>query len=285
MKTPLPPYVQQPGPTGADYSMATTEVVDLDFTLAAGVSLHDGLAAEIARLGLSGGYFRIVEAPMQGVRYVIPGLSPDDKHVAWYSDIHIAPMPGFIQDAGINCGALKDGPFYHCHGITRGPDGDTAMGHLLPETCILSKAAHMKGLGFKQARFNRVSDAQTGFDLFIAQQALPAPENPEAILLRIAPNIELEKPLIECCQNAGWTRAEVYGVGSIIGAHFADGRIMESFATEFYVTKGTIDLSRPKPQAHIEIAIVGLDGTHMEGLLKPDSNPVLITSEMILIKA
>ncbi len=282
MTAPLPSYVQQPGPSGADYSMATTDIVDLDFTLAAGISLHDGLAAEIARLGLVGGYVRLLETPMTAVRYVIPGLSPDDTHVAWYSKTYEAPMPGVIQDAGINCGALQDGPFYHCHGITRGPDGDMAMGHLLPETCILGKPARMKGIGFKQARFNRVPDAQTGFDLFVAQQARPAPDNPEAILLRIAPNVELSKPLIECCQNAGWTRAGVFGVGSIIGAHFADDRIMQSFATEFFVTKGEIDLSGAKPQTHIEIAIVGLDGTHMEGLLKPEGNPVLITSEMIL---
>lgn len=280
----LPKTIQQPGPTGAPYSIAKTSVVAFDFELPNGASLHDGLDAELQNRGLVGGYARIIDTPMRGVSYFIPGLSPDDTHVAWYSETHIAPMPGSIADAGINCGALKDGPFYHCHGITLGPDGNAAMGHLLPETCILSGPARLSGFGFKEARFNRVSDAQTGFDLFVAQQVTPAPSEPEAILLRIAPNIPLEDPLFEACKNAGWSQAEVFGVGSIIGAHFADGRVMESFATEFFVTKGRIDLSGPTPLAEIEIAIVGLDGSHMQGLLAQGENPVLITAEMILKK-
>lgn len=282
MRNSPPDYVLQPGPDGAPYSLARTGVVDLDFEIPAGCSLHDGIDRELKKRGLSGGYFRIVDAPMSGMRYVIPGLSPDDKHVAWYSDTYVAPMPGFIQDAGINCGALGDAAFFHCHGIMRGPDGTTTMGHLFPETCLFSKPTYITGIGFPEARFNRVGDPQTGFDLFVAEQTRTAPENPDALLLRLTPNIDFNQTLIDVCREAGWTMADVFCVGSIIGARFADGRLMESFATEFFVTDGKIDLTGSTDEARTEIAIVGLDGTYLQGLLTNTGNPVLITCEVVL---
>ncbi|MEE9429164.1 MAG: hypothetical protein V3V25_13560 [Paracoccaceae bacterium] len=278
-----PDFIQQPGPVGAPFTAAVTRLVELDIELPAGVSLHDSLAQVIKTRDLAGAYFRIAKAGMSRLEYVIPALSLDDQHVAWYSKTYRPEMPGRIEDAGINCGSLADKAFYHCHGSWRDANGETAMGHLLPEASVLSAPVRVTGFGFKDARFNRVSDPQTGFDLFVPEQIKTAPSNAHAILLRITPNIEISQPLIKACQNAGWARASVHGIGSLIGAKFADGRIMNSFATEVLVTKGTVDLAGDAPDVTMDISLVGLDGKFMHGQLAPTENPVLITFESILI--
>ncbi|NRB16664.1 MAG: DUF296 domain-containing protein [Rhodobacteraceae bacterium] len=277
-----PDYIMQPGPAADAYTSAETRIIELDFELPAGVSLHDSLAQKIKSLGLSGAYVRIAIAGMSRLEYVIPSLSPDDKHVAWYSKTYRPAMPGRIEDAGINCGSLSEQAFFHCHGLWSDANGDTAMGHLLPEATVLSTPARVTGIGFKDARFNRVSDPQTGFDLFVPEQLALAPKEAQAMLLRIAPNIEIAQPLIEACQKTGWSRASVHGVGSLIGAKFADGRTMNSFATEVLVTEGTVDLSGDEPRVSLEISLVGLDGEFMHGQLASTGNPVLITFEIIL---
>jgi predicted DNA-binding protein with PD1-like motif len=277
-----PGYIQQPGPAGAAYTSAATRLIELDFELPAGVSLHDALAQEIKSRGLSGAYVRITNAGMSKMEYVIPALSPDDDHAAWYSETRKPPMPGRIEDAGIVCGWLNDKVFYHCHGLWSDANGDMAAGHLLPDASVFSVPTRVVGFGFRDARFNRVSDSQTGFDLFVPEQLATAPRDAQAILLRITPNIEISQPLIEACQKDGWTHASVHGIGSTIGAAFTDGRVMNSFATEFLITKGTVNLSGPTPVCDLDIVIVGLDGNFMQGRLKPLENPVLMTSELIL---
>jgi len=278
----LPNYIQQPGPAGAAYISATSRLIELDFDIPAGVSLHKSLGQKIKSFGLTGAYFRIVNAGMSQLEYVIPAHSPDDDHVAWYSETYTPEMPGRIEDAGVNCGSSSEQAFYHIHGLWSDANGETAMGHLLPEASVVSSKVRVTGFGLKDARFNRIFDQQTGFDLFVPEQINAVPSTAQAILLRISPNTEISEPLIECCQKAGWSRASVHGVGSIIGAHFADGRVMKSFATEFLITKGEVDLNGTTPICNLEIAIVGLDGAPMQGLLKPKSNPVLVTSEIIL---
>lgn len=277
-----PEYIEQPGPAGAAYTSAFTRLVELDFELPAGVVLHDALAQEIKARGLTGAYIRIADAGMSELAYVFPALSPDDDHVAWYSETVKPPMPGRVENAGIICGSLSDKPHYHCHGLWSDAKGKTAMGHLLPEVSVLSAPTRVVGFGFRDARFNRVYDPQTGFDLFVPEQLADTPADAQAILLRITPNIEINQPLIEVCQKAGWTRASVHGVGSLIGAKFDDGRIMNSFATEVLVTKGTVDLTGAEPRVDLQISLVGLDGKFMHGALAATGNPVLITFELIL---
>lgn len=277
----LPTHIEHPGPAGAPYTSAPTRLIELDFELPAGISLHTSLAQSIRAQGLTGAYLRIRNAQMSKLHYVIPDLAPDDSHVAWYSPTHTLAMPGRIMDAGLICGSHGDQPFFHCHGMLEDAAGTPLMGHILPETCLPSRPVRLQGLGFRDARFRRLPDSQTGFELF-----MPEPVRSVAaangLLLRITPNTEITAPLIAACQKAGWTRAEVHGLGSIIGAHFADNRRMESFATELLITHGLVDLSRKAPRVDLEIALVGLEGAFMRGRLKPESNPVLITAEIVL---
>jgi len=276
-----PNYIQQPGPDGAPYIAVPTGLTRLEFDLPAGVSLHVSLAHEIKARGLNGGYFRIKDAGMARLQYVIPALPNDDQHVAWYSAVHTPAMPGRIMDAGIICGFYMGAPYYHCHAQISDASGNSAMGHLLPETCIPAQSIRVIGHGFTEARFTRNFDPQTGFELFTPEAVAAAPV--EAQLIRITPNTDIGTALVETCHNAGWARASAHGIGSLIGAHFADGRVFDSFATEFLLTKGTIDLTCKTPDVALDIVLVGLDGGFESGRLKRQENPVLITAEIILI--
>jgi len=279
-----PTSLVQPGPHLAGYTYATSEITMFETELPAGVSLHESLAQMVAERGLAGAHMRFANMQMAQLEYVMPDLSPDDTHVAWYSEVRKLSAPAIIEQAAINCGVLNGSAYYHCHGAWSEVGKATAMGHLLPESSAPATAAQVAGFGFKHARFNRVHDPETAFDLFVPEQLHVAPEAPNAILLRINPNVEIERPLIELCQKYGWKQASVHGLGSLIGAAFEDGRVMNSFATEAVINKGFVNMSGASPEVSLDVSLVGLDGKFMGGKLARASNPVMITFEIVLVK-
>ena len=73
------------------------------------------------------------------------------------------------------------------------------------------------------------------------------------------------------------------GVGSIVGARFADGRAMEPFATEMAIRRGRIATdARGVATSEIDIALVDYTGGIGEGRLVRGDNPVLMTLEVVL---
>ncbi len=277
-----PRKITQPGPRGEAIETAACKVTEIVLNLPAGIALSKSLPQELARHKSAGGYVRIRDVPVSALSYVIPDQSPDRDHVAWYSPTRYPAMPGRIVDAGIDCGQSDGQPFFHCHGILEGADGVPLMGHFLIETCIPSAPVTVTALGFQHARFERVGDPETRFDLFKPRAILPPPDDFNGLLLRVGPNTDICRAVADCCQNAGWQQANVHGVGSIIGAHFTDGRVMDSFATEALVTAGHVDLEHAT--VDLEVCLVGLDGQHMCGALIEGKNPVLITAELVLVK-
>jgi hypothetical protein len=73
------------------------------------------------------------------------------------------------------------------------------------------------------------------------------------------------------------------GVGSIIGARFVDGSVVEPFATELAVRSGTIVSGTDGAlEAELDIALVDHLGGLAEGRLMRGDNPVLMTMELVL---
>ena len=73
------------------------------------------------------------------------------------------------------------------------------------------------------------------------------------------------------------------GVGSTIGARFADGRIVEPFATELVIRSGVIAAGAGGAlEAELDIALVDYTGGLAEGRLERGDNPVLMTMELVL---
>ncbi len=276
-------YIQQPGADGPAFHLASTKSVELEIELVAGVPILSALEEALKSKGLAGAYLHVTNAGTSQLEYVIPAPPLDNTHVAWYSNTYQLTQPGRIVSAGFICGTHKGKFFTHCHGLWSDASGNTTMGHLLPESSILLHTAKATGFGFTDAGFERSSDQQTGFDLFLPKQLVALPASDQAILMRVSPNQEIKQVLGEVFKKVGWVHASIHGVGSLISPQFSDDRSMASFATEVLITEGTINLVGKDPMVSMEVSAVGLDGAYMHGQLSADGNPVLITFEIILV--
>jgi len=278
----LPTSLRQPGPAGDPLNVVPCGVIDVKLDVPAHEPLALSLPRELKRLGMDGGYVRIRDVAVSALTYVIPDDKNDSDHVAWYSEDRNPAMPGRIIDAGIDCGFYKGAPFFHCHGVLEDANGAELMGHFLIESCVPSHAVLVQAMGFHGAHFDRVYDPESHFDLFKPKSVSRMPDDANGLLIRVGPNVDICGAIAECCQDSGWKRATVHGVGSFIGAHFTDGRVMKSLVTEALITAGSVDLNAPESPVDLDICLVGLDGRHTSGKLSAGNNPVLITVELIL---
>ncbi len=105
-----------------------------------------------------------------------------------------------------------------------------------------------------------------------------------AFALRLRPNQDFAGALETFCRERGIVSAKLHGgVGSTIGARFADGRIVEPFATELAICSGTIAAGAGGAlQAELDVALVDYIGGLAEGVLVRGDNPVLMTMELVL---
>ena len=273
--------VRHPGPMAAErVRVARSRAEPLSLRLAPGVPLDEAVAAAFARAGHEGGYLLISDAPVERLAYVIPAASPDEAHAAWYSAPRHLGGPGLIAEAGVVVGRHDGAPFLHCHGLWRAEGREPVMGHLLACGTRLSRAVTAAAWAFPDARFERLPDAETNFDLFTPRQTSAAP-GAAALLMRVAPNEDLGDALARACREHGVERARVHGIGSIVGARFADGTELRSFATELLIRDGRVNL-RADPPCRLDIAIVGMDGAHHEGRLASGC-PVCVTAEIVAV--
>jgi predicted DNA-binding protein with PD1-like motif len=129
-------------------------------------------------------------------------------------------------------------------------------------------------------------DPETNFKLFgpIASAASGIETASRAFALRLRPNRDFAGALEAFCRERGIISARLHGgVGSTIGARFADGRIVEPFATELAVSSGVIVSGTGGAlEAELDIALVDYEGGIAEGRLLRGDNPVLMTMELVL---
>lgn len=277
-------YIKQPGPVESErHFVALTDAVPVTIELQEGQFVLSGIAAELNKLGAKSAYLCVKESPVRQLEYVMPAPSPDDEHTAWWSETHTLAGSGLIKEAGLVFGWRDGGPFIHCHGSWTDETQKLFAGHMLPDRCIVEETATFTGWMFPDARFEGQSDPETNFTLF--QPIGDAqPSDASAALVRLRPNVEIGQELAIICKKLGWKKASIHGLGSLIGASFDNGDIMESYATEFLVRQGSINLGGTQHGADIDILIVGLDGGSMHGPLLKNENAVLMTCELVLLR-
>ncbi len=136
------------------------------------------------------------------------------------------------------------------------------------------------------ARFLGEPDPETNFKLFgpVACATSAAETTSRAFALRLRPNQDFAGALEAFCRDRGIIHAKLHGgVGSTIGVRFADGRIVEPFATELAIRSGVIAAGAGGTlEAELDIAVVDYTGGLAEGRLKRGDNPVLMTMELVL---
>ena len=270
--------VKQPGPVCKERSdLVPGAGCKLELMLEPDIALEDAVANALSAQSVDSAYLEIRDAEVSQLHYVIPAHAPDREQAAWYSQTYSFDA-GHIKRMGMIVGKFNQASFLHGHGTWGSDTSRPAMGHVLAPQTVLSKPTLARGIGLRGACFNRRMDAETCFELFHVDQSETTGDDFAALKLR--PNQDFTTALDHACHTLGWGSARVHGLGSLIGARFDDGRVLDSLPTEFLITDAVAGMGGPTP----EIVIVGVDGADniLSGRLSRGENAVLITAELIL---
>src|SRR3954447_7999322 len=256
------------------------------FTCEAGLPLLEAARRGFAEAGFSGGVLSMRAGALGPLAYVMPALSKDGANAAFYSDTFRPSGITQLKFAAMTLGERDGVPFFHCHGLWTERDGRLHGGHILPEESVVAEPFAVEAFGIDGAAFIADVDTETNFKLFgpVARAATNAKTDSRAFALRLRPNQDFAGALENFCRQRGVFDARIHGgVGSTIGAHFADGRKIVPFATELAIRSGTVQSgANGTLEAALDIVLVDYLGGIAEGQLMRGDNPVLMTMELVL---
>jgi predicted DNA-binding protein with PD1-like motif len=283
--------IEQPGrPAQERIQWAEGRGRAFPFTLEAGVPLLEAARRGFASEGFAGGALNIKGGALGPFAYVMPALSKAKENAAFYSETFRPAGITRIRTGAMTLGQRDGAPFFHCHALWTEADGRAGGGHILPEATVVAEPFEVDAYGLDGAVFAAEPDPETNFKLFgpIPSAATAGKKTDKttgpAYALRLRPNQDFPGALEAFCGERGITQARLHGgVGSIIGAHFANGRVVEPFATEMAVRSGVI-ASRADGalEATLDVALVDYLGGLAMGRLVRGDNPVLMTMELVL---
>ena len=282
-----PLRLQQPGPEQAP------RIVDVEaygrsirLFLEPGLPLLEAVQRAFTVEGFSSGVVELGALALSPFAYVMPALSPDGANVAFYSSVHRPQGVTRFEAGAMTFGSRNGAPFFHCHALWREADGKRSGGHVLPEDgTIIAEAITVTALGFRGAMFETTPDLETNFTLFSPRKTTTETKTGSRVLvLRVKPNQDLIGALETVAAAHRIRHGKVRGgVGSLIGAEFADGTVVKNFATEVFVYHGIIfPGENGKPNVILDIASVDYTGNLESGRLVKGRNPVLVTFEITI---
>ena len=279
--------IAQPGrPSPERIQWAEARGRAFSFTLEAGVPLLEAARRGFAAEGFAGGTLSIKGGALGPFAYVMPALSKTGENAAFYSDTFRPAGITRLKTGAMSLGSRDGAPFFHCHALWSEADGRAGGGHILPEETVVAEPFEAEAFGLDGALFAAEPDPETNFKLFepIPSAAAGADTTSRAYALRLRPNQDFASALEAFCRERGIISARLHGgVGSIIGARFADGRIVAPFATEMAVRSGVIVSGAGGTlEAELDVALVDYLGGLAVGRLMRGDNPVLMTMELVL---
>ena len=279
--------IEQPGPPVPErIQWVEARGRPFSFTLQAGLPLLEAARRGFADAGFAGGVFNMRAGALGPFAYVMPALSKTPDHAAFYSDTFRPSGITRIKMGAMTLGERDGAPFFHCHALWREADGRINGGHILPEEAIVAEPFEVDAFGIDGAMFLAEPDPETGFKLFgpVAREAAGVGNTGRAFALRLRPNQDFAGALEGFCRQRGILQARIRGgVGSIIGARFADGTSLVPFATELAIGAGVVAPGASGTlEAQLDIALVDYLGGLAEGRLVRGDNPVLMTMELVM---
>ena len=279
--------IAQPGPSARErIQWVEARGRAFTFTLEAGLPLLEAARRGFAAEGFAGGTLNIAAGALGPFAYVMPALSTTGENAAFYSDIFRPAGVTRLKLGAMTLGSRDGAPFFHCHALWHEADGRAGGGHILPEETVVAEPFAVEAFGIDGATFAAEPDPETNFRLFgpVPTAAAAAKTVSRAFALRLRPNQDFAGALEAFCRERGIFSARLRGgVGSIIGARFADGRIVEPFATEMAVRTGVIAPDAGGAlEATLDVALVDYTGGLAEGRLARGDNSVLMTMELVL---
>lgn len=267
--------LRHPGPPAYERrQVAATRLQPLEGNLAAGGVLMEEVTRLFDEAGCKGGLLWFDGMTADPFRYVLPALSTDGVHAAYYSETH-APSGLVTLGSAVAIVGWRDGVrFLHCHGEWRMEDGTTAMGHLLPLESRVAKLATVRGLGASEAWFEALPDEETNFTLFSAAGG----GNGRSLLLRLRPGEDVVTAIEQVAARHELKHGRVHGIGSICDPVFTNGKQVQCVATEVRIDAGEI----ADGTCTITASLVDVEGRVHSGTLTKGENFVGVTFEIII---
>lgn len=279
----------QPGPRAdARVVSAVGLVRTLDFTLAPGQTLNAAVAGPLLEAGFSSAQVEISGGAFGPFTYVMPAGAQDAAHAAWYSAAFSPPGECPIEAGNITFGRKESAPFLHCHAFWQEGDGTRHGGHVLPHETVVAAPIRARAFGTGDVNTTADFDPETNFTLFTPHQArAPEADGRRIAFARVRPNADIFAALETLARQHGFAAGRMRGgVGSLIGARFADRGPVEDYATEVFVRDGIVVPGGPGSLAtRLDVALVGMTGVLAEGRLVRGENAVCITFEVALEEA
>lgn len=282
-----PTYIRQPGaPTEPRIVAVEARGRMIGIDLRAGDNLLQGLRRGFEREGFRGGVAHLGTLALAPFAYVMPALSKTGANAAFYSDTYRPAGVTRLEKGAITVGERDGLPFFHCHAIWHEADGKRSGGHVLPEETVVVETTRIEALAIDGATFEARPDPETNFKLFgpVATSSQSPRTDCRVLALRLKPNQDFLGALESAAATYGIKHARIAGgVGSIIGAAFADGSVVDNFATEVFISSGQVEPGADgKPIATVSAALVDYTGALASGRLVKGNNPVLMTFELAL---
>src|SRR5258708_34469935 len=218
-------------------------------TLQAGLPLLEAARRGFAAEGFAGGVLNIRGGALGPFAYVMPALSKPGENAAFYSESFRPAGITRLKMGAMTLGQRDGAAFFHCHALWIEADGRPGGGHILPEETVIAEPIKVEAFGLDPAVFEPEPDPATNFNLFgpVACAATGAKTTSRAFALRLRPNQDFAGALEAICRERGIIRAKLHGgVGILIGARIADGRIVKPFATEMAVRSGVTASRTPR---------------------------------------
>lgn len=241
--------------------------------LAAGKTVMQAVSDLFAAHGCRGGMLSLDGVTCAPMRFVLPALSTDGLHAAWYSQTHAPEGRWRIRNSTATIGQKDDATFLHCHGIWQS-GGLAFMGHLLPLEAVIAEDVEVQGLGSADTWFEALPDAETAFTLFTPAGGDDGP----ALFVRLLPGEDVVTTIEAVAAAHGIRNARLQAVGSIDHISFTEGHRMDCLATELRFDHAELVEGR----AQIRIDVVDIQGTITAGTLTRGDNPIGVTLELLI---
>jgi predicted DNA-binding protein with PD1-like motif len=258
--------------------------------LTPGLTMAEAIIRPLQALGVTAAVLRIEGLVLDPLRCVMPGPADGPAHVAYFSDPRDAAGLCRIDQANVTFGCVDDTPRLHCHASWVESDGTRRGGHILLDQSIVAQPGIATAWGFRDLGILTEPDPETNFPLLLPIALPVAPSrhacesrhpgsDTDAILARIRPNQDFCAAIETIASRHGLRHATLRGsLGSLVGAHFTDGRTIADHATEVFVRQGTLR----DGVAEIDTAVVDMQGQVHTGRLVRGKNAVCITFDVVL---
>jgi predicted DNA-binding protein with PD1-like motif len=280
-------HLRHPGPAlDARVEVVSGRGYVLTLALEAGLTLHEAIARPLLARGIESAALAFGAMRLDPLVYYLPSVVEGPYLRFWYSEGQKPEGGGRVEMAHASFGRRDGAPFVHCHGIWLEADGQWHGGHVVPTESVLAAPVEVRVAVLPDAALLSEHDAETEYQLFhpVPVASGSAPEDgPRMTFARVKPNQDLTEAVEAVCRQAGYASASVHGLGSLIGARFTDGTVLEDQGSEILLMGGRVRSGAGgMPRAELDICFSGFSGLASRGRLLPGENPVCITFELLI---